>query len=230
LEFTNNIYNLNSPFNPLTLNEIDRFKNTIILGIYLCLIVLMINFFNVNYYKRLFNNIISEYKNEERLDIKKRIELDYFTELIGDEKIAKITLKYAAKYNIESTLFIALMKAESGFNPMAINYNLNNSIDRGLYQLNSKTFTHLEPHEFFNPEVNIENAAIFLSWCMQKSEKNIVKALAYYNAGIGSVTRKNVGESTLNYINNIINDKIIYDNDISKMIIRNSQFLITAIN
>ena len=119
--------------------------------------------------------------------------------------------KISKSYGIETTLLLAIMRIESGFNPRAINHNKNGSIDRGLCQLNSNTFPNLKVKDFYNAEVNIKHGVGFLDWCLKKSKKNTVKALAFYNAGIGAVKKQKVGERTLNYINLVMKKKRDYD-------------------
>ena len=109
----------------------------------------------------------------------------------------------------------ALLPVEfSAINPNAINYNYNGSVDRGLCQLNNKTFPNLSKQDFYNPETNIKLAASFLNWCLRNSDYNLVRALAYYNAGWGNVTNENVGDLTLNYIQKITTYKKTFDDEL----------------
>ena len=130
------------------------------------------------------------------------------------KNIAKLAITYSEKEGIETSLLVALMKTESNFNPNAINYNYNGSVDRGLCQLNNKTFPNLSKQDFYNPETNIKIAASFLNWCLRNSDYNLVRALAYYNAGWGNVTNENVGDLTLNYIQKITTYKKTFDDEL----------------
>jgi hypothetical protein len=48
-------------------------------------------------------------------------------------------IRTIAKQNgIDAELAVRVAKCESGLNPQAVNVNTDNSIDRGLYQINSK--------------------------------------------------------------------------------------------
>ena len=136
-----------------------------------------------------------------------RIKFKFMCDITKDPELSKLIIKYSRINNIEETLLLALIKTESSLDPLAENYNLNGTIDRGLCQLNSRTFSQLDKDIFFNPESNIKYGAELLSWCLKKSGNNIIKALAFYNAGIGNVANKKVGEFTLDYINNIIKKK-----------------------
>lgn len=164
--------------------------------------------------------------NSHNREIKKeKLMLKYYTDIMGKEKIAQSALTYCNLYNIPPSLFIAVINTESSFNPNAINKNKNGSIDRGLCQLNNKTFPYLKKDEFMDPEVNIKYGTYFFNWCLKKAKNNTVKALAFYNAGYGNVTRKKVGEHTLNYINKVITTQQKYDNGLEEYLKENSDLL-----
>ena len=65
--------------------------------------------------------------------------IDFFVKLTGSEEVALVDLYYADKYHINPFLIFALIYTESGFRPTAVSLNAS-SVDRGLFQLNSKTF------------------------------------------------------------------------------------------
>lgn len=143
--------------------------------------------------------------------------IEYFAKIMKNKYYAELSIKYAAENDLDVSLLVAVMKIESSFNPKAVNYN-SNSIDRGLCQLNSLSFSYLKENEAFDPETNIKIASAFLSWCIREADENIIKALAYYNAGIRAVQDKNIGEHTLNYIFKVINAKEKYDRELSQII------------
>ncbi len=138
----------------------------------------------------------------------------YMIDITGSKELPEIIIKYSQKYKLSPTLLLALIKTESNFNKNAVNYNYNGTIDRGLCQLNSNTFSGYKKEQFFDPEFNVDKAAEFLKWCLSQSENNVIIALAYYNAGIGTVFNESVGETTLNYINKIIENMNIYDEEL----------------
>ena len=65
----------------------------------------------------------------------------------------------------ETLLALAVMSCESDGNPKAVNRNRNKTVDRGLFQFNSKTEKWLEKDiynkdlDMFNPKTNIKTAA-----------------------------------------------------------------------
>lgn len=126
----------------------------------------------------------------------------FFTNYTKNRKITEAILKYSIKYEVPPSLAFALSRAESNFNPNAINKN-RISIDRGLFQLNSSTFTELTKEQFFDIETNSAKGIKFIRWCLDTG-KNEVSALAMYNAGSGRVSGGGTPRMTLNYISKVL--------------------------
>ena len=193
-------------------------KKLFAIAFYVSLVVILFSFAESKTTAIAKNVSSDELKNVQAknngLFSKEDVKLKYYTDLIENEDIAKLAITYSEKEGIETSLLVALMKTESNFNPNAINYNYNGSVDRGLCQLNNKTFPNLSKQDFYNPETNIKIAASFLNWCLRNSDYNLVRALAYYNAGWGNVTNENVGDLTLNYIQKITTYKKSFDDEL----------------
>lgn len=73
------------------------------------------------------------------------------------------------RYAVSPQLLWAIAKAESSFNPSAINHNANGTVDVGLMQINSlwakqlgRTWDHLD-----DPCINIMTGAWILSHCIR---------------------------------------------------------------
>ena len=194
------------------------FKKLFAIAFYVSLVVILFSFAESKTAAFAKNVSSDELKNtkvkNDELFSSEDVKLKYYTDLIENENIAKLAITYSEKEGIETSLLVALMKTESNFNPNAINYNYNGSVDRGLCQLNNKTFPNLSKQDFYNPETNIKVAASFLNWCLRNSDYNLVRALAYYNAGWGNVTNENVGDLTLNYIQKITTYKKTFDDEL----------------
>lgn len=129
--------------------------------------------------------------------------IDFYTAKTGDPSIALPILAYADHFNIPLSLAFALAWTESHYTPRAVNFNAD-SVDRGLFQLNNNSFPELREEDFFDPEISAYHGMRYLAWCLKHGD-NEVKALALYNAGIGKVRKKGAPESTLDYINKIMN-------------------------
>ncbi|MCX5835967.1 MAG: lytic transglycosylase domain-containing protein [Deltaproteobacteria bacterium] len=100
-------------------------------------------------------------------------------------KYDHLIAKASQKYNIESALIKAVIKAESNFNHMAVS----RKGARGLMQLMPATASSLQVHDSFHPENNIEGGARYLRYLLKYFKGNLSLALAAYNAGENAVIR-----------------------------------------
>lgn len=126
----------------------------------------------------------------------------FFSELTGSETVAKAILEEADKDGVPTSLAFALAYEESRFKIRAFNDN-GTSVDRGLFQLNSKTFPSLKIDEFYDAETNVRHGVAHLEFCLRQAG-NEVAALAMYNAGQGRVSRNGTPRVTLDYIYRIL--------------------------
>lgn len=127
----------------------------------------------------------------------------FYLRVTGSRDVTRAILEQADKNDIPPSLAFALARAESRFDVRAVNKNRNNSIDRGLFQLNSNSFSKLSEQDFFDPEVNARNGLAHLRFCMGVAG-NEVSALAMYNAGTNKVRANSTPQMTLNYIGKIV--------------------------
>ena len=132
--------------------------------------------------------------------------ISYLHVRIGDPIVADALIVAADRYKIDPALVVAVAWQESRFQADAYGTNHNNSVDRGLMQLNSSTFQTLSADVFFNPYVNADYGTSYLRKTLDMSG-NIITALAMYNAGPGRVDRLGAPASTLKYIDKIITYK-----------------------
>ncbi|TFH03840.1 MAG: lytic transglycosylase domain-containing protein, partial [Spirochaetales bacterium] len=100
------------------------------------------------------------------------------------------------------SLAFSIAYVESRFTPVAVNRNAT-SIDRGLFQLNSKTFRQLTEEDFFNPEVNAFHGLKYLEFCLSVGA-DVPQAVAIYNAGFTRVARGQTPPTTLVYVDRIL--------------------------
>jgi soluble lytic murein transglycosylase-like protein len=89
------------------------------------------------------------------------------------------------KYNVDSQLVKAVIKAESGFNPNAVS----SSGAQGLMQLMPATADGLGVQDPLNPQQNIFGGVKLLHRLLDHYKNNVSLALAAYNAGQGAVDR-----------------------------------------
>jgi hypothetical protein len=126
----------------------------------------------------------------------------FFSSLVRSETIADVILENAEKNGIRPSLAFALAFEESRFKVNAINDN-GDSIDRGLFQLNSKSFPKLSDAQVFDPEVNARYGLAHLRFCLDEGG-NEVAGLAMYNAGNGRVGRGATPRKTLDYVYRVL--------------------------
>jgi soluble lytic murein transglycosylase-like protein len=127
----------------------------------------------------------------------------FFEAITHSRQIAEVILKYADEFEVEPSLVFALAWEESQYNPRAVNKN-KASIDRGLFQLNSKSFPSLNVEDFYNPDLNARYGIAHLRWCLDLAGSEVA-GLAMYNAGTTRVRSDSTPKSTLDYISRIQN-------------------------
>ena len=127
----------------------------------------------------------------------------FFRVLTGSEEIAEAVLANAAANEIPPALAFALCWEESRFNPRAHNRNRNETVDRGLFQLNSRSFPDLDIDDFYNPGINARYGLAHLSWCLNTAGTEVA-GLAMYNAGSTRVRSAGTPKMTLDYISRVL--------------------------
>jgi hypothetical protein len=147
--------------------------------------------------------VLEYYRNPEYTDWV----IDFFNSICPNPKIVTAILDYTDKYDVSPSLAFALSWEESRFNPRAVNpHNRDGSIDRGLFQLNNRSFPNLDISTLFDIEANTRHGIQHLRYCLDTGGSE-VSALAIYNAGAGRVRTTGAPEVTLNYISRILNNK-----------------------
>lgn len=136
-----------------------------------------------------------------RNPLTRKVVVDFYLEVTEDAKIALPILTFADKYEIPLPLAFSLAWVESSFDATATNIN-SRSVDRGLFQLNSRTFPALKEGEFYDPHTNARYGLGHLRYCLNVGGNEIV-ALAMYNAGTHGVTQ-GTPYSTLHYVARIV--------------------------
>jgi len=93
----------------------------------------------------------------------------------------------APKYRLSPDLVLAVIEAESAFNPNA----LSPKNAQGLMQLIPDTAERFGVTNVWDPEQNIRGGMAYLRWLMKHFDGDVVLVLAAYNAGEGAVKRHN---------------------------------------
>jgi hypothetical protein len=130
--------------------------------------------------------------------------LAFFSALVRSEAIAAAILTNADAFDIPPSLAFALCWGESRFNPLAVNRaNRNQTVDRGLFQLNGDSFPRLREADFFNPTINAYYGMAHLRWCLDSGGSDVA-GLAMYNAGTNRVNAGTTPRHTLDHVSRIL--------------------------
>ena len=104
---------------------------------------------------------------------------------IAPRKIFDLVVKMAPQYQIEPQLALAIIAAESNFNPQAVS-PMN---AQGLMQLIPATSERFNVQNPYDPAQNIRGGLRYLRWLLAYFEGDIALVAAAYNAGEGKVER-----------------------------------------
>lgn len=128
-------------------------------------------------------------------------------------KYDHIISRAADKFNLDSALIKAVIKAESNFNHRAVSP----VGAQGLMQLMPATASDLNVKDSFHPESNIEGGARYLSYLLKTYKNNLELALAAYNAGERAVAKYNYNippyRETQNYVRRVLSFYRSYSNE-----------------
>jgi hypothetical protein len=100
-------------------------------------------------------------------------------------KVMDLVLRLAPEYGVQPRLAMAIIRAESNFNPGAVSPK--NA--QGLMQLIPETAERFNVKKPFDPEQNIRGGLAYLRWLLAYFRGDIALVAAAYNAGEGAVNR-----------------------------------------
>lgn len=101
----------------------------------------------------------------------------------GNEMIDATVSEAAARHGLDPCLILSVMRAESGFNKMAVSVKGAS----GLMQLMPATAARFGVKNIFDQRENILAGARYLRWLLDRFGGDVRLALAGYNAGEGAV-------------------------------------------
>jgi len=133
--------------------------------------------------------------------------IEFFAGICSSWDIAWAILNCSDEFDVPPALAFALAWEESRFSPYAVNrQNRNGTIDRGLFQLNNRSFPQLDSASFFSINTNARYGIGYLRHCLDHGG-NEISALAMYNAGAGRVRSTGAPEVTLRYASRILENR-----------------------
>ena len=128
------------------------------------------------------------------------------TDYLSKSQYSPMIIEKSKKYGIPVHLALALINAESQFNPNAKNRNTDGSIDSGLMQLNSNTFDEYSQKQLMNPDTNTTLGLIYLR-DMYDRLGTWEKAVMAYNAGPYRVEHGKAPDRTVAYMYKIMQEE-----------------------
>jgi soluble lytic murein transglycosylase len=104
---------------------------------------------------------------------------------VSDQELEEAVTHYAKEYRLSPALLLAIIKAESGFNPTVIS----KAGAVGLMQLIPETAIRHGVRNLYDTRDNIAGGARHLRYLLDRFHGNVRLALAAYNAGERKVER-----------------------------------------
>ena len=139
------------------------------------------------------------------LNITSESMLKFYDKITRNRKITKAIISNAIEWKVPINFAFAMARKESEFNLTCQNYNAwNDSWDRGLFQLNDKSFT-LSEDECFDPDINSHNGLKYFHEQLTTFNNSYTAMLAY-NWGPNRVRAgKTPPPRVVNYVKDIKN-------------------------
>jgi soluble lytic murein transglycosylase-like protein len=113
------------------------------------------------------------------------LEDDFVASTPDQEKAAELVRKFAPEYRISPALALAIIRAESNFDPNA--RSPKNA--QGLMQLIPETSARFNVKKPFDPAQNVRGGLAYLRWLLAYFRGDVALVAAAYNAGEGTVEK-----------------------------------------
>ena len=121
----------------------------------------------------------------EQTVVATEVEDEFVASTPEQKKAAELVRKLAPEYRISPLFALAIIRAESNFDPNAI--SAKNA--QGLMQLIPETSARFNVRKPFDPTQNVRGGLAYLRWLLAYFRGDVALVAAAYNAGEGTVER-----------------------------------------
>jgi len=127
-----------------------------------------------------------------------------FSYIKDSNQFDSLITEFSRKYQVEFALIKAMIRTESGFNPLAVS----KKGAKGLMQLMPETAQRVNVSNIFNPRENIEGGVRYFKYLLSLFNNDLRLSLAAYNAGENVVAElRSIPpyRETVDYVKKVLN-------------------------
>lgn len=144
------------------------------------------------------------YLPESKEDVREEVRPLSFLPPKDSNNYDSLISEFSKKYQVDFALIKAMIRAESGFNPLAVS----RKGARGLMQLMPETALRMNVSNIFNPRENIEGGVRYFKYLLSLFNNDLRLSLAAYNAGENLVSELRTippYRETVDYVRRVLN-------------------------
>jgi soluble lytic murein transglycosylase-like protein len=144
------------------------------------------------------------YLRESKEDVGEEIRTDSLPYTKDSNNYDVLISELSKKYEVDSALIKAMIRAESGFNPLAVS----RKGAKGLMQLMPETASRMKVSNVFSPKENIEGGVRYFKYLLSLFNNDLRLSLAAYNAGENLVAELRTippYRETVDYVRKVLN-------------------------
>ncbi len=144
------------------------------------------------------------YIRESKDDVGNEGNPSTFSYIKDSNQFDSLIAEFSKKYQVEFALIKAMIRTESGFNPLAVS----RKGAKGLMQLMPETAQRVSVSNVFNPRENIEGGVRHFKYLLSLFNNDLRLSLAAYNAGENVVAElRSIPpyRETVDYVKKVLN-------------------------
>ena len=143
------------------------------------------------------------YIRESREDVGDENNSSPVSSIRDSKQYDSLISEFSRKYQVDFALIKAIIRAESGFNPLAVS----RKGAKGLMQLMPDTAQRVNVSNVFNPRENIEGGVRHFKYLLSLFDNDLRLSLAAYNAGeniVGELRSIPPYRETVDYVKRVL--------------------------